>query len=544
MKKFFALLLLLVALPVFSQITVEGTVTDANGKAPLLAHAHIGAYNDMVGSSATQCSADGHYRVMVPKSGIYSLRFSAVNHEEISIPLIVDDADKHISINVHLRANPFVKEPDKITVIGDWNKFKFASDAQMTMKTASDGKKTFTYEREATGDTMSYQLIGIVGGGHSVNGTAADYFTYDGGGDYRSVIKTHKGDKVTITFDPSALNYGNDPKLPVVEIENISVKKVYELTEIIRKTEEEFQHGGGANGVPAEKYKTLLGNIKQVYDGAVKAGDKKFSQIAAVMMAKEFDPDQDFGAENAVLILTSVPPESPLWVIAPNEISAITMLADKKTGQTYRNGLKNNPQRTVRAVTIGDEMLRDVEAKDITGWKKNYAILKKDYADVPEVKWTLVQNNPDAVVQIGKSVPDFEVALLDGSGKISNVSMLGKYYMMDFWATWCGPCVREMPAIHKAYDRFKGRKGFEILSLSMDAKQEHIAPFREKKWKMPWLHAFIPGVFEAELAKKFEVAGIPKPVLVGPDGKVVAMQEELRGESLEKTLAKYLGENN
>ena len=57
-------------------------------------------------------------------------------------------------------------------------------------------------------------------------------------------------------------------------------------------------------------------------------------------------------------------------------------------------------------------------------------------------------------------------------------------------------------------------------------------------------HTFIPGVFEADLAKKFEVAGIPKPVLVGPDGKIVAMQEDLRGDNLEKTLAKYLGETN
>jgi thiol-disulfide isomerase/thioredoxin len=184
------------------------------------------------------------------------------------------------------------------------------------------------------------------------------------------------------------------------------------------------------------------------------------------------------------------------------------------------------------------------KAKDTKDWKRIYALLKKVYGDVPEIKWTMVENNPDAVVMTGKPIPDFEVALLDGSGKVSNTSMLGKYYMIDFWATWCGPCVREMPAIHKAYDKFKGRKGFEILSLSMDAAQSQIAPFRAKKWKMPWLHAFIPGVFEAELAKKFEVLGIPKPILVGPDGKVVAMQEELRGEELEKTLGKFLGQTD
>ena len=185
-----------------------------------------------------------------------------------------------------------------------------------------------------------------------------------------------------------------------------------------------------------------------------------------------------------------------------------------------------------------------MKAKDVPEWRRLYKLLKNDYGDVAEIKWTLTENNPDAVVAVGKPVPSFEVALLGGAGKVSDKSMLGKYYMIDFWATWCGPCVGEMPAIHKAYEKYKGKKGFEIISLSMDAAESQIAPFRAKKWKMPWLHAFIPGIFEADVAKEFEVAGIPKPVLVGPDGKIVAMQGDLRGEDLEKTLGKFLGESN
>jgi len=74
----------------------------------------------------------------------------------------------------------------------------------------------------------------------------------------------------------------------------------------------------------------------------------------------------------------------------------------------------------------------------------------------------------------------------------------------------------------------------------MDQAEGNIAPFR-KKWKMPWTNAFIPGVWDADLAKKFEVASIPKPILVGPNGTIVAMDESLRGDELEKTLSKYLG---
>lgn len=549
MKALIYFIFLLIAIPVFSQITISGKVTDANGNAPILAHTHLGKYNDDEKMSiSSECTKDGHFSVKIPKVGIYSLRISAVNHQEISIPLILEEKDRNIEINVQLHANLFNKEPEKITVIGDWNKFAFASSEQMTPVRATEDLKYYTYERIATGDTLSYQLMGIADGGHSVNGTQADYYTYDGGGDYRCVIRTHKGEKATITFDLSKVNYNENNNLPIVEIKNNKfLKKVYELTHAVEKMQQEAMIqpvGGGPLTISVEKYKGLLTNIKQGYQDAVKSGDTKFSQFAAVMLAKEFNSTVDFGSDNADMIMKAVPTTSPFWAMAPMEVSAITSAGDKTLGESYKKGLKNNPEKSVRAVVYADELEQAVKANDTKEWKRLYSLLKNDYGNVPEVKWTIVQNNPDAVVQVGRSVPSFEVALLDGSGKVSNASMLGKYYMIDFWATWCGPCVREMPAIHKAYEKFKGKKGFEIISLSMDAAESQIAPFRAKKWKMPWLHSFIPGIFEAELAKKFEVAGIPKPVLVGPDGKILATQEDLRGEILEKTLAKYLGESN
>jgi thiol-disulfide isomerase/thioredoxin len=532
----------------FAQITIQGTVTNANGHAPILAHAHIGAYNaDFKESKSYQCSKDGHYVFQVPSAGIYSLRVSAVDHEEVNIPLLLEKEDKQVTINIRLHADLFETNPDKITVIGDWNKFAFASSEQMTQHHSPDGKTIYTYERTATGDTLSYQLLGIAGG-NSVNGTMADYFSYDGGGDYRSVIRTHKGDKVTITFDPSKLAYADNSNLPEVVIENNRfLKEAYTLTTQVEKMRGEAlvtPPGGGAMTMQPEKYQAILDHIKQVASDAATARDFKFAQFAAVTLAKEYDPPFKFDASDADRILRMVPATSPMLVIAPQEMMAMTTLVDKGLAATYKENMRTNPERTVRAIAYADEMEHAVAVKDIKEWKRLYTILKTDYANVPEIKWTVIENNPDAVLQVGKQLPSFEVTLLDGSTKVNNTSMLGKYYMIDFWATWCGPCVHEMPAIHKAYEKFKGKKGFEILSLSMDASERQIAPFQQKKWKMPWLNAFIPGVFEADLAKKFEVVGIPKPILVGPDGKIVAMQEDLRGENLEKTLEKYLGEVN
>src|SRR5512140_2790544 len=109
-------------------------------------------------STSAACSKDGHFSIRIPKAGIYSLSISVVDHQEINIPLIIDAQDKNIQMSVRLRSNPFNKEPEKITVIGNWNKFSFASTEEMTPKKTADGKAIFTYERTATGDTLSYQL--------------------------------------------------------------------------------------------------------------------------------------------------------------------------------------------------------------------------------------------------------------------------------------------------------------------------------------------------------------------------------------------------
>ena len=111
--------------------------------------------------------------------------------------------------------------------------------------------------------------------------------------------------------------------------------------------------------------------------------------------------------------------------------------------------------------------------------------------------------------------------------------------MIDFWATWCGPCVREMPQLHEAFKKFSG-SNFTILSLSFDREKHHIDAFRKKEWNMPWLHSYIEGKERDKLSKDFEVMGIPKPLLINSDGIIVATESELRGDKLEKTLKKFL----
>ena len=76
--------------------------------------------------------------------------------------------------------------------------------------------------------------------------------------------------------------------------------------------------------------------------------------------------------------------------------------------------------------------------------------------------------------------------------------MIGKVFLLDFWATWCIPCVAEIPNFQKVYKNFKD-KGFEIISVSFDSNLGIINQFRKKKYSMPWFNTIVPEKQKKEI---------------------------------------------
>lgn len=141
-------------------------------------------------------------------------------------------------------------------------------------------------------------------------------------------------------------------------------------------------------------------------------------------------------------------------------------------------------------------------------------------------------------------VPEFELNLIDSSNtRVSDNSMKGKYYLLDFWASWCGPCMANMPDLHEIHKRLIGRN-FEIISISLDENDDAVRKFRKEKYPMPWLHTRLANGFEDPVAKSFGVTGIPKMFLISPEGKILANNWDLQGQYfVEKIVKMVSGEN-
>ncbi|NOZ60606.1 MAG: redoxin domain-containing protein [Calditrichaeota bacterium] len=539
--KFSRLLIVFLLFPLllFSQVKINGKVIGADGKPPVLAHVHLKNIDLNVGDvlKTEKVNPDGSFEITADEVGAYYLLFTAANHDYAMVPLIVEGKMEPVRLTIKLATLPYKEKFDEVKITGDWNDFSFKNPETMTPQ--SDG--TFIYERDVEADTLAYQLLGLTKSPRSVNGTQSDRYVYDGGGDYRSIVKINGG-KARIKFDPE-------------KIMQIPAEK--NLVEVTFENNKDFQEMWAMQSLVSEngkKYLAGMGEYRKTHED-IKSYKYDWNPVIEILKQKlESDAPllvrQFAGCELATLLMyradvdtttlakvgKMLPYESPLWAMNSNLPMMIYRGGDYLP-QVLEQLKERNPIRKVRATALSSLALMADYKGEKEKVKRYYAELKEKYGDIRDVEFTLRKLDPNKKIRVGAKVPDFEVQLLNSQEKISAKSLLGKYYLLDFWATWCGPCVGEMENLHKAYEQFKDKVQF--ISLSLDFQKEKIAEFRAKKWKMPWINAYLNEDPNKEVAKIFEVMAIPRPILVNPQGVIVALEGELRGQRLLDTLAKF-----
>lgn len=181
-----------------------------------------------------------------------------------------------------------------------------------------------------------------------------------------------------------------------------------------------------------------------------------------------------------------------------------------------------------------------IKALQRLNWKKHKDYMVKQY-DILAAKFPndiYIQNAKENLLEkiasvaktsIGTVAPDFTFPDIDGN-EVSLSSFRGKYVLIDFWASWCGPCREESPNVQKQYQLYKD-KGFEVVSVSIDKKED--------AWRKAVKEDNIKGTLllakdSKKIMKDYVFSGIPYMVLLDKEGKVMALN--LRGEVLGEKL--------
>ena len=252
--------------------------------------------------------------------------------------------------------------------------------------------------------------------------------------------------------------------------------------------------------VAMNSFSKTLESFQYKNDSAVKAikENPERQKVINEYMQKEY-----FAFQNKLKLFIGSNQNSAALVMG---LSAINFKQDSKSYEAVINQLKKAFPQSLT----------------VQKYVKNFELMKAEKE----------RNKP---LGIGKTAPDFTELMVDRKTNLKLSDLRGKVVLIDFWASWCGPCRRENPNVVKTYNKYKD-KGFTIMSVSLDKDLE--------KWKkaikddqLSWPnHVSDLGGWQSKVSRLYEVGSVPFTVLIDQEGKII--KTNLRGSALETALEK------
>lgn len=179
-----------------------------------------------------------------------------------------------------------------------------------------------------------------------------------------------------------------------------------------------------------------------------------------------------------------------------------------------------------KALPIFEQIKKDFPSVQLNGSTDEIITALKGMVEKKKIRDELAPGAP---------FPDFKESDLEGHD-LSISKYKGKVVLVDFWATWCPPCIVKVPEIVKTYNKYHD-KGFEVVGISLDEEKDKLETFIKQR-KMPWPEFFDGKRWDNKLAVKYGIDQTPTTYLIGRDGKIIALLDGT--EDLDEVVGKAM----
>jgi thiol-disulfide isomerase/thioredoxin len=538
---------ILFVLPLFCfaqpKSTISGKVLGTDGRP--LAMAHVGlsggagwedVYLDTHDKmfSSVLVDTDGSFSISTDSLGALMLWCTGVGCNKFIIQIILEHPAT-LELNVKLESFRFTPNADGIEVLYDFDEVTRGKRAVMKETSA----QIYETEIPTVKKELKYRINSVVT--HPL-GISIPYATHNGfeyymDGMYTTIIYPRYG-KATISLDyskagknPESASYAfSDPRSVQARFASYYFRSL--------KEKERYDKALYDHMAAGKKYDQFVFDWVPFASQMKRDLEREEDQVIADELVIEylemavFSKDRIFSDELAVVetydhpagnstvrkTLNGISAQSPVWVYH----KAIALQAAKY--HPLKNAyvekiLQTHPSRSFQGYLTFRKFSYLQGERNNPERERLYSRLVNEYAETPSGNSVKRSQTFREQLTIGIPLPAFHFTDLENAAKtFTNDDFRGKYFLLGFWATWCGPCVQEIPYLEKAYEKYHPY-GLEILSVSNE-KSSVINYFRSTRFAMPWHHSVVEEAEQGNVQQRFSVC-TPKTILVGPDGVVL-----------------------
>lgn len=476
----------------------------------------------------------------LPQDQPVILKFIAPGYRPVFTFLMPDFKPIDFEVSLSSLALPEDLNP---TVVGNFNNF----DNREAVKMEENEDGTWSANIETELDTIHYtininSMISPPGSSGQIiinpnsRGFERSFFS--------EFIKPDGEMSVTLKFDPTELpseEVESDLKITTEQssiingVAAVYTKMTEEYMDFVFETVKHQQSGESGNYKHDFKpFITKLDSINKDYD-------HNTVSLAIDLNKLRFPNEIGLSKTQSTELLKRISTDSPLWMIHPTSLSnVLTESGVESYIDLIHDIAQNSPYPQLRGEALFNLIQHYHQNENEEEWHTAFFDLVSNYPDHFRTGFAYQNFAPEQPITEGKPLVYEEFRSLNGDETLNLHNLEESYLLIDFWATWCGPCIAAMPKLHDLHDEFKD-SDFAIVSISVDEDVNQVHSF-QNEWEMPWYNAHEKQ--QSSKIRELGIVGVPHYVLLGPDRMVLSKDQALlQSERLPDLLNSYLNNN-